>query len=186
MIFAATSVAMSGGTTASIAAIRFWVDCVRREHHGYKFNAYPALFAALDGVETAAATKDACGLIRKAKLSHELFRQDEHAYWPRLEARWLSANRFSLLFCPAWYFISKVVYPGQAFLLVTVQIKPDWQCQVVWSAQATESGPFPAFNALTDRIDLDWSSREAQSGVAIPTLETRVLSYDTPSSQWPF
>jgi len=182
----ATSSAVIGGSAASIAAVKFWADCVRREHHGYKFNSYPALFTALDAVEAAATAKDGVELIRQAKLSHELFRADEHAYWPRLEAIWLSASRFRLLFCPAWYFISKIVYPGQAFLLVTVQTKPDWQCQVTWSAQATESGPFPAFNALTDRVDLDWSGDDAVASNVVPALDTYVLSYDTPSSQWPF
>lgn len=175
-----------GGPAASIAAVHFWVDCVRREHHGYKFNSYPELFAALDAVDTATEAMDEQCLVRKARRAHRLFRADEHAYWPRLDIRWQDEQRFSLLFCPAWYFISKVVYPGQAFLLVQVQIKPTWHCQVTWSAQATESGPFPAFNALTDRVDLDWSACAEGSGIVIPKLETRVLTYDTPSSQWPF
>ncbi len=176
----------TGGEAASIAAIQFWVDCVRREHHGYKFNSYPALFAALDAVEAAAINQDATSVVRQAKHAHRLFRKDEHAYWPRLDARWQSAEQFSLLFSPAWYFVSKIVYPGQAFLLVTVQIKPDWHCQVTWSAQATESGPFPAFHSLTDRVDLNWSVSQNRAEVMAEALGTRVLSYDTPSSQWPF
>lgn len=180
-----TSLTVTGGSAASVTAVRFWADCVRREHHGYKFNSYPALFASLDSVEAAATAKDALNVLRKAKLAHRLFRKDEHAYWPRLDARWQSAEQFSLLFSPAWYFVSKIVYPGQAFLLVTVQIKPDWNCQVTWSAQATENVGFPAFHELTDRVDLRWSASQNRAEAMAESLGTHVLAYNTATADWP-
>jgi hypothetical protein len=178
--------AFVGAEAESIAAIQFWADCARREHHGWKFNSYPELFSSLNRVQSAAGERDAIMVVRKARQARRLFLKDEHAYWPRLEARWLSPTQLYLAFSPSWYFISRIVYPGNVYLAVRVWIERSWRCEVSWSAMRVESGVFPDFDALNRHDGLHWhSDGERSVNFPPPLWPTVLMPYDAPSAAFP-
>lgn len=175
---------MYGSAPESVAAVQFWAESVRREHHGWKFNSYPALFRSLDRVQQAAQAMDGIGVIRAARRARQLFLQDEYAYWPRLEARWLQSTHFCLVFNPAWYFISQVAYLADVYIVVHVWTQALWHCEVAWSALAVETGTFPNFDALFEQEGMHWQPVRTKGGECHPSLAwpTAVIPYDAPTS----
>lgn len=174
-------VAARGGIAESVAAAQFWAECVRREHHAWKFNSEPRLFAPLAAMQDAAAANNWRRLLRFARIVRDRFRKDEHAYCPRIRVWRPSKRQLCLSMSPMFYHVGRAEFLGSVFLHVSLWFDGVWRCEAICSAFCFEGRAFPAFDGVFYQPGLQWDRLQMPTPEShAPKWPNLVINYGRP------